>query len=203
MGCGHAPGSLRVWRYHGKPAAFELNCQQWSGRAGRLGLLSLMGGLFAVQILSGILADIEAGAGMLPHLGLAVASSLLLWLGIRAWPCRTARSIANGTKFQEIRGTESPRPDSDFDDPDALRICALLVQFQDVHPDALREILDMGPKRFETVLAHLKSRLMIVREDKRPGSERPGSGQRVHLSFQSEQAILHHLAHLEQTAQTG
>lgn len=77
------------------------------------------------------------------------------------------------------------------------------MQFQDVHPDALREILDMGPKRFETVLAHLKSRLMIVREDSRPGSERPGSGQRVHLSFQSEQAILHHLAHLEQTAQTG
>ncbi|WP_171004041.1 hypothetical protein [Kocuria sp. 2SI] len=43
----------------------------------------------------------------------------------------------------------------------------------------------------------------VVREDKRPGSERPGSGQRVHLSFQNVQAILHHLAHLEQTAQTG
>lgn len=42
------------------------------------------------------------------------------------------------------------------------------MQFQDVHPDALREILDMGPKRLKTVLAHLKSRLMIVREDKRP-----------------------------------
>lgn len=52
-------------------------------------------------------------------------------------------------------------------------------------------------------MALLDSRLVVVREDKRPGSERPGSGQRVHLSFQSEQAILHHLAHLEQTAQTG
>lgn len=147
MGCGHAPGSLGVWRYHGKSVAFELNCQQWSGRAGCLGLLGLIGGLFAVQILPGILADIEAGAGMLPHLGLAVAFGLLLWLGIRAWPCRTARSIADGTKFQEIRGTESPRPDSDFDDPDALRISALILLFQDVHPDVLREILDMDPER--------------------------------------------------------
>ena len=31
----------------------------------------------------------------------------------------------------------------------------------------------------------------------------PGSGQRVHLSFQGEQAILHHLAHLEEMAQRG
>lgn len=52
-------------------------------------------------------------------------------------------------------------------------------------------------------MALLDSRLVVVREDKRPGSERPGSGQRVHLSFQGEQAILHHLAHLEEMAQRG
>ena len=61
----------------------------------------------------------------------------------------------------------------------------------------------LDPARFETALALLDSRLVFVREDKRPGSERPGPGQRVHLSFQGEQAILHHLAHLEEMAQRG
>ncbi|MCT1834456.1 hypothetical protein M3D63_06640 [Kocuria palustris] len=61
----------------------------------------------------------------------------------------------------------------------------------------------LDPVRFESALALLDSRLVVVREDKRPGAERPGSGQRVHLSFQGEQAILHHLAHLEEMAQRG
>ncbi|EME37101.1 hypothetical protein C884_02015 [Kocuria palustris PEL] len=61
----------------------------------------------------------------------------------------------------------------------------------------------LDPARFETALALLDSRLAVVREDKRPGSERPCSGQRVHLSFQGEQAILHHLAHLGEMAQRG
>ncbi len=52
-------------------------------------------------------------------------------------------------------------------------------------------------------MALLDSRLVVVREDKRPGSERPGSGQRLHLSFQGEQAILHQLAHLEEMTQRG
>lgn len=77
------------------------------------------------------------------------------------------------------------------------------MHFQDVHPDTLREILSMDPARFESAMALLDSRLVVVREDKRPGSERPGSGQRVHLSFQGEQTILHHLAHLEEMAQRG
>lgn len=198
---GAAVALLAAWRHRDSSAQYELNRQQWSGSTGCLGLLGLVVVFVAAQILSGILAD--AGGGLLPQIGLAVVFGLALWLGMRAWQRRTARSIADGTMLQEIRGTESPRLDPVFDDPDALRICALLVLFQDVHPDFLREVLGMDPRRFEAVLAHLDSRLMIVREDKRPGSERPGSGRRVHLSFQGEQAILHHLAHLQETAQTG
>ena len=67
----------------------------------------------------------------------------------------------------------------------------------------MARIARLEPARFESALALLDSRLVVVREDKRPGSERPGSGQRLHLSFQGEQAILHHLAHLEEMAQRG
>lgn len=198
---GLAATTLAALLYRNRSAHYELNRQQWGEQIGCLGFAGLFGAFAAAQVYSSLLFD--AATGLLPQLGLAVVLGLMLWLGMRAWQRRTARSIADGSALAQIRAAESPRPDPVFDDPDALRICALLVQFQDVHPDALREILDMDPQRFETVLAHLKSRLMIVREDKRPGSERPGSGQRVHLSFQGEQAILHHLAHLEQTAQTG
>ena len=198
---GAAVALLAAWRHRDSSAQYELNRQQWSGSTGCLGLLGLFVGFVTAQILSGILAD--SGAGLLPQIGLAVVFGLALWLAMRAWQRRAARSIADGSALREIRATESPRADPLFDDPDALRICALLVHFQDVHPDTLREILSMDPARFETALALLDSRLVIVREDKRPGSERPGSGQRVHLSFQGEQAILHHLAHLEEMAQRG
>lgn len=72
-----------------------------------------------------------------------------------------------------------------------------------VRPGPVARDARLDPARFETALALLDSRLVVVREDKRPGSERPGSGQRVHLSFQGEQAILHHLAHLGEMAQRG
>ena len=184
--------------YRDRTARYELNRQQWAGRIGCLGFAGLFLELIAIYVLSGILFD--AATGLLPQLGLAVVSGLALWLGMRAWQRRTARSVADGSALALIRAAEPPRPDPLFDDPDALRISALLVQFQDVQPQVLREILGMDAERFESALALLESRLVVVREDKRPGSERPGSGQRVHLSFQGEQAILHHLAHLEEMA---
>lgn len=198
---GLAATTLAALLHRNRSGHYELNRQQWAGRIGCLGLAGLLFGFVVTQVLSDLLSD--AASGLLPQLGLAVVLGLALWLGMRAWQRRAARSIADGSALREIRATESPRADPLFDDPDALRICALLVHFQDVHPDTLREILSMDPARFESALALLDSRLVVVREDKRPGSERPGSGQRVHLSFQGEQAILHHLAHLEEMAQRG
>lgn len=54
----------------------------------------------AAQVLSSLLFD--AATGLLPQLGLAVVFGLMLWLGMRAWQRRTARSIADGSALAQI-----------------------------------------------------------------------------------------------------
>lgn len=68
--------------------------------SGCLSLLGLFVGCVAAQILSGILAD--AGAGLLSQIGLAVVFGQALWLGMRAWQRRTARSIADVSALAQI-----------------------------------------------------------------------------------------------------
>ena len=100
LALGAAVALLAARRHRGKSADFELNRQQWSGQTGCLGFLGLFRGLFVVQTLSGILAN--SGAGLLPQIGLAVVFGQALWLGMRAWQRRTARSIADVSALAQI-----------------------------------------------------------------------------------------------------
>lgn len=165
------------------------------GKGGYLWIVALAGLHFSWQPASGLWKD--SGRGMAVALGIGVVLSTCCWAVLHGIRRSEARAVGNGLGIREIVGSAEPRVDPLFQDTDCLRICALLLHFQDLRASSLQPILDMDDDRFQAALTHLKSRLMVSNEPPVGRSKHADADDWLHLTFQGESAIIHQLAAME------